>query len=171
MRDYLAKATLVPHAEFLPADHTTLDRLDDRDWNPRETVFLDPSVKKLTPPAEPGSPPSAQDSVVLKTYTPTEIDIDVQSMKGGYVLINDQYDPDWQVQLNGHTVPLLRADFLLRAVEVPPGDSRITMQYVAHYHVAGLNLPIRVVNTFSDLVMLAAWIVAALALRHRPSAR
>ena len=168
MKDYLAKATLVPHAEFFKTEKELLKRLKDPDWNPRESVLLNPGRSSTPLTADHGpSIPRPTDHVELKTYTPTEIKIEAQSTQGGYVLINDQYDPDWQVQVNGHDAPLLRADYIMRAVQVPPGKSTITMHYVAHYHVAGLNLPAQAVNNFSDGAMLAAWLIAGFALRRK----
>jgi len=168
MKDYLAKATLVPKAEFISSDREMLKRLADRNWNPRESILLNSAQKPLAPPADPKAQPSAEDAIDLTTYNTTDIDLNVQSVHGGYVLINDQYDADWEVQLNGRTVPLLRANYIMRAIAVPPGDSTITMRYVTHYHVAGLNLPARELNLLSDAAMLAAWLIAGLALlRHR----
>jgi hypothetical protein len=166
MKDYLAKATLAPHAEFFTTDEALLKRLKDPAWNPRESVLLNPG-HKLPMLSVKGGGASAPDKVDLKTYTSTKIEIEAQSAQGGYVLINDQYDPDWQVQINGHAAELLRADYIMRAVEVQPGDSTITMRYVAHYHVAGLNLAAETVNNFSDGAMLAAWLIAGFALRRR----
>ena len=56
----------------------------------------------------------------------------------------------------------------MRAVAIPAGRSKITMRYVAHYHVAGLNLPAEAMNNLSDGAMLAAWLIAGLALWRRP---
>jgi hypothetical protein len=164
MKDYLAKATLVPSFESFPTDKALLARLKDPKWSPRQTVLLDH--------ASPILPPSVvttrvSDDVDLETYTPTEIEIKVSSSNGGFLLINDQYDPDWQVQVDGRAVPLLRADYILRAVQVPTGNSTVTMRYVAHYHLAGLSLPAVAVNNFSDVTMLAAWLIAGFALRRR----
>lgn len=166
MRDYLAKATLVPHAEFFTTDDALLKRLADLAWNPRDSVLLNSEHKLESLSGKSGSA-TASDHVELKIYTPTEIEIVAQSAQGGYVLINDQYDPDWQVRVNGHPAELLRANYILRAVQVPPGDSTITMHYVAHYHVAGLNLPAEVMNNLSDGAMLAAWLIAGFALWRR----
>jgi hypothetical protein len=164
MKDYLAKATLVPNAEFFARDAPMLKRLDDPAWDPRASVLLDQAGTLLG--IFTGAVPSPSNHVELKTYTPTEIDVDVESVKGGFVLINDQYDPDWEVRLNGRDAPLLRADYIMRAVQVPPGASTIKMHYAAHYRVAGLDLPAEAVNTFSDGTMLAAWLVAGFALRR-----
>jgi hypothetical protein len=169
LRDYLDKATLVPTAEIIPATDAMLKRLKDPAWNPRASILL--SSPATGPP--PGSSIDAKagslkpDDVELQVYSPTEIDLAVQSALGGYLLINDQYNSDWEVEINGHAAPLLRADFILRAVQVAPGASKITMQYVARYHVAGLGLPVVWVNNFSDGVMLGAWMIAGFALWRR----
>ncbi len=117
-------------------------------------------------------PAEKTDEVDLKTYTPTEIEIEVRTTRSGFILVNDQYDPDWKVRVNGHDEPLLRADYILRAVAIPAGRSQITMRYVAHYTVAGRNISAEVVNNFSDGAMLAAWLIAGIALlRRRAPAR
>jgi len=168
MKDYLAKTTSVPNAEFFLTDKALLKRLADPNWKPRETVLLNMGHKlhSFLPTTGGASAPS---QIELKTYTPTEIEIQAQSTHGGFVLINDQYDPDWQVQVNGRDAEVLRADYIMRAVQIPPGDSTISLRYVAHYHVAGLNPTVRLVNIFSDGVMLAAWLIAGVALWRQNS--
>ncbi len=168
LRDFLAKATFVPKVEVLPSDEAVLKRLDDPRWNPRETILLSEPPKENVP-APAGQPGQAQVSLI--TYTPWEIEITLQSAQAGYILVNDQYDPDWQVEVNGHPTGLLRADYILRAIPVPSGKSTIAMHYVAHYRLGGLNLPAEAVNLFSDTALLAAWIVAGLALWRRRRGR
>ncbi|HEY0257362.1 MAG TPA: YfhO family protein, partial [Candidatus Methylacidiphilales bacterium] len=105
--------------------------------------------------------------VEVETYTKQEIKIGAQTSESGYVLINDAYDPDWEVQVNGASAPLLRADYILRAIPLPAGFSTISMRYVPHYRVAGMNLRAEGVNDFSDGTMIAAWIVAGVVLWKR----
>ena len=168
MKDYLAKATFVPGADVLSED-ALLKKLKDPAWNPRETLLLEPPAAVKVPMPE--GPVATSNNIDLKTYTPTEIDIEAQTTRSGFILVNDYYDADWQVQVNGHDVPLLRADYLLRAVAIPAGQSTIAMHYVAHYHLAGLKLPAELMNNLSDVAMLAAWLVAGLALWRRPGGR
>jgi hypothetical protein len=162
MKDYFAKATLVPQAEFFKTDEEVVKRLKDPAWNPRESVLLIPGRERMAEPMKAAGKVPA-DKVDLETYTPNEIVVKTESALGGYLLINDQFDPDWQVQVNGHAAELLRADYILRAVLVPPGASTVTMRYVAHYG----NLPAEAVHTLSDGAMIAAWLVAGFALRRR----
>jgi len=164
MRDYLNKATLVPKAEILSPEDT-LKRIADRNWDPRDTVLIAAPGRQLT--IAKNLKPSTRDSAEVLTYTPTQIVIRVESIKGGYLLVNDQYDPDWQVDINGAPAMLFRADYLLRAVEIDLGESLVTMRYVAHYHIAGFDLSVRRTFLFCDAMMLAAWITAFLALRRR----
>ncbi|HEX4141828.1 MAG TPA: hypothetical protein VHY09_15880 [Candidatus Methylacidiphilales bacterium] len=178
LKDCLAKATLVPDSEVLDRSDL-LKRLIDPHWQPRESVLLslagpdehDPALRGdlPSPDAIAFPPPSATradvDRVDLEKYTPTEINLNVESTRNAFLLINDYYDHDWQAQVNGQDAPLLRADFVMRAVAVPAGMSTVTMRYVAHYGP----LPVVAVSLFSDGAMLAAWIVALLALRRDKS--
>jgi hypothetical protein len=166
MKLYLAKATLVPGAEVFPTDEALLERLKDTKWNPIGSVLLKSGAG--TPPASSGSA-APTDDVGLRAYTSKLIQIEVRSAHGGYVLVNDQYDPDWQAQVNGKPVPLLRADYILRAVQVPPGNSTVTMNYVPHFRVGPLTLPADGMTLFSDGVMVSAWLIAGIALaRWKP---
>jgi len=165
MKDYLSKATFVPRVEVFASDDELLKRLNDSNWDARETVLFARPVAITVPP--PQAPAGTSDHVTLKTYTPTEIEIEAQTSRSGFVLVNDQYDPDWQVQVNGHDVPLLRADYIMRAVAIPAGLSKITMRYASHYQVGGLNLSAKVMSNFSDGVMLASWLIAGFVLLRR----
>jgi hypothetical protein len=165
LKDWMAKATLIPGAETFATDEALLKRMQDRKWNPRVSILVEPG-HKLRQTSDTGSNDAAENVATLKTYTPTQISIDVRSGRGGYVLVNDQFDPDWTAQINGQPAEILRADYILRAVQVPPGHSTVTMSYVAHYHVAG-NPSARALNNFSDAAMLAAWLVAGFALLRR----
>ncbi len=168
LRDYFNKATFIPSAQ-LGTDQENLETLGDPTWNPRATILLAPPPgapppAHLATKAHPGAP-APDIGIDITRYTPHAIDLHLARSPGGYVLINDQYDPDWQVQVNGKPAPLLRADYLLRAVEVPPGESTITLRYVAHYRL-GLTLPVILTNDFSDAVMLLAFACGTLLIRR-----
>jgi hypothetical protein len=161
-RDYLAKATFVPNSEIIPDDTAQLARMKDPNWDPRQTVVLAEVAGK---PA--GLTIEPAPTVDLRAYTTRRIDAAVQSSSPGYLLINDAWDPDWSATVNGQPAPVLRADFMLRAVPVPAGASQVVLHYDAHYRVGGLRLPCVAVNLFSDGVMLGAWVVAGVALWRR----
>ena len=160
LRDYLAKATFVPGEEILPSAQAQLARLKDPNWNPRVTVLLGAAPRELAISRNDRRPAE----VKLTAYDARQIELTAHAPNPGFVLINDAYDPDWQVRVNGRAAELLRADYLLRAVHVDAGASTISLRYIAHYRVGGLDLPVELVNCFCDAAMLAAWIVASVAL-------
>lgn len=171
MKEYLTKATLVPSAEFFSSDAKLLEQLKDPAWNARLSVLLlsAPTVQPKATPTPSISRPG-MNHVDLQTYTPTDIDLETQTDAPGYfLLINDQYDSDWQVQVNGQDAPLLRADYIMRAVLLPPGTARVTMHYVAHYHLGKMKLSAEAMNNLSDGSMLAAWLIAGFAIWRRRS--
>jgi hypothetical protein len=171
LRDWFAKATFIPRASVLSTDNALLKRLADLKWNPRDSVLL-----TTVAPGEVDSKSAVEAAIAnpavhgpfapvqVTRYTPHGIDLRVNTPIDGYVLINDQFDPDWQAEVNGKHAPLLRADYLLRAVAVEPGTSNIKLRYVAHYRLGSLALPVVATNNFCDAAMLLTWIVAAIAL-------
>lgn len=161
LRDYLAKATFIPGSEVLDST-AILRRLGDPAWNPRQSVLLEKEGPAI-PFARTGSLPAAA-RVDLRVYTPQKIVAEVEAPASGYLLINDQYDPDWRVRVNGAPVPLLRADYLFRAVPLPAGKTEVTLSYRPRYRVAGLNLPVRETDAVCDIVMLLAWLGGGAAL-------
>ena len=181
LKDYLAKVTFVPTAEIIPDPATMLNRLKDAAWNPRASILLSSPAPASDVPA---TPISAQEVALnqahLLDYTPTSIKAEVLSPEGGYVLVNDQFDPDWQAQVDGHPVPLLRADFIMRGVRVPAGFHFVTLTYKAQYHlgdilknltgmnVGAITLSSPGIHLFCDLFLIAAWVVSALALWFYP---
>ena len=111
----------------VPADFETL--LKDGKWPTtdfRSTVLLE-GIKADTASRRPGT-------VAIASYANTRIVLDVDSPDGGYVVLNDVWHPWWFAEVDGKRVPILRANVLFRAVEVPPGPHRITF---AFHPVAG----------------------------------
>lgn len=65
----------------------------------------------------------------LVSYRNTIVDIEVTSPEGGYLVLNDQWHPWWRAEINGKSVPILRANVMFRAVAVEAGTSRIRFSF------------------------------------------
>jgi hypothetical protein len=65
----------------------------------------------------------------LVRYANTRVDIEVESTRGGYVVLNDVWHPWWVARVDGERVPLLRANVLFRAVRVSPGRHTVTVTF------------------------------------------
>ena len=95
------------------------------------------------------------------TYRPNEVTVIVDAPQAGFLVLNDTYHPDWKAWVNGEEVEVRRANYLVRAVEVPMGKSTVLFRFVSRYHRIGM--------TISLLALcLLAVPVAILLFRRRP---
>lgn len=75
------------------------------------------------------SGPAGSASARITAYADTAVTVEVEAPRGGYVLLADAYYPGWTAAVNGRPAPIVRADILFRAVEVPPGASTVAFRY------------------------------------------
>lgn len=68
-------------------------------------------------------------SIVLKEYQPNALTYEVNSAKGGVVVFSEIYYPGWQSFIDGKEVAHGRADYILRAMNVPVGKHTITFTF------------------------------------------
>lgn len=68
-------------------------------------------------------------TVAIKLYTNTRVDIEVDSTRGGFVVLHDLWHPWWKARIDGAPAPLLRANVLFRAVRVPPGKMTVSFTF------------------------------------------
>lgn len=79
--------------------------------------------------ANAGAAPRAPGRARLASYRNTEVVIDANSPDGGWVVLNDVWHPWWRVEIDGRPAPLLRANAIFRAVEVPPGAHKVRFHF------------------------------------------
>ncbi|MEK7276254.1 MAG: YfhO family protein, partial [Chloroflexota bacterium] len=60
--------------------------------------------------------------------------------RDGYIVLSDTYYPGWRVYVDGEPRPLMRADYLFRAVAVPAGTHEVTFEYAPLSVTVGLAL-------------------------------
>ncbi len=85
-------------------------------FDPQKTVLLD----RLINPAE-TDPKADTRSISIRSYRNTEVIIEAESQKGGFVVLNDSWDDWWYVEVDGKPARIERANVAFRAVAVPAG--------------------------------------------------
>ncbi len=68
-------------------------------------------------------------TVALKKYSNTKVEIEVESTRGGFVVLNDLWHPWWTATLDGEPAPILRANVLFRAVRVANGRHTVSFTF------------------------------------------
>jgi len=67
--------------------------------------------------------------VNLSTETPNRLVVQVDSANSGWLVLSDVWYPGWQARVDGQRVPLLRANYLFRAVAVQAGQHEVIFTY------------------------------------------
>lgn len=97
-------------------------------FDPRNTVLLEtPTPRAYVAP--PGTALPGPSSARITGYHNTQIDVDVYAEKAGFLVLNDMWHPWWFAQVDGKDTPILRANVLFRAVQVPAGRHRVRFTF------------------------------------------
>jgi hypothetical protein len=108
-------------------DFLTLNELASPSFDPWQTVLLAES------PAVPGPPALATNenagTVEYTSYAPKDIKLHTQAATPTVLLLNDQYDSNWRVTVDGQPAPLLRANFIMRGVYLPAGEHAVEFHF------------------------------------------
>ncbi len=67
--------------------------------------------------------------VVLTDYEPNVLKYDVSSKNGGVVVFSEIYYPEWTATVDGQSVDVGRANYVLRAISVKPGNHKVVLDF------------------------------------------
>ena len=101
-------------------------------------------------------------SVTLTDYRPNSLTYDIDSSRGGLVVLSEVWFPwGWKAQLDGVDIPVARANYILRAVNVPAGRHSLTMTFNPE--------SISSTETVAKIAILLIylWVIAAIGLTLR----
>ena len=96
-------------------------------------------------------PSDSTATIELVAYEPNYLKYEVNSEKGGTVVFSEIYYPGWQSTVDGEEVPHGRADYILRAMNVPAG------KYVVEFRFDPKSLHLTETIAFVALGLLALW--------------
>ncbi len=115
------RAFLVSRNEAV-ADSLALSRLLSPDFDPAAELIVDESV-------EIDSYPDAAGGVRWVERGINEQVLEVETSGPAYLVVSENYYPDWKAEVDGAPAPVLRADYSLRAVELTAGTHQVRFVY------------------------------------------
>jgi len=143
----LPRVTLVDHYKVIQPGKAILDsiRVGTRDMAHFSYLEQDPGL-------EPSSAAGGQ--VRIASYRLNDVTVEVETPGPVLLRLADLWYPDWTARVDGKLTPILKADYLLRAVLVPAGRHRVEFRYESPAVMRGLLL-----SLLSLLVVLGgfAW--------------
>ena len=72
---------------------------------------------------------SSGGTVEYVSYAPKRLVLRAKSAGRSVMLLNDKFDPNWKVMVDGQPQRLLRCNYLMRGVEVPNGEHTIEFRF------------------------------------------
>jgi hypothetical protein len=115
------RAFVVGRAEPLPPRDRVLAALRSADL--RRTVFLEDW------PGTSGEPAGDLRAAEVVEHTPNRVRVRTEAGPAGYLVLADIWYPGWRCKVDGREVPLYRADYLFRAVELPEGAHEVAFTF------------------------------------------
>jgi hypothetical protein len=125
----LPRAKLYTNWQVSTNEEVTLTTLTSAVFDPERTVLVaDTSV----PNPQPGSaltPQPSTNSVEFSIYAPKDIVLQAKAASPVVLLLNDKYDPNWKVFVDGKSGALLRCNYLMRGVYLQPGTHTVEFRF------------------------------------------
>lgn len=111
----LPRAKLYSNWQVGVTGDDVLKTLTAENFDPAKTVLVTgpvPDVPALSTNDNSGS-------VDITSYAPKDIVLSAQVAKPSILLLNDKYDPNWHVSVDGQPAELLHANYIMRGVYLP----------------------------------------------------
>ena len=150
----LPRATVLGHYAVVQPDSAILDSISVGSRDAAEWTYLS-SDPQLTL----GSTTGATATIV--SYRLNDVTVDVDTPGDALLRLADLWYPDWVARVDGKQVPILRADYLLRAVAIPKGRHRVEFRFESVAMRRGLQL------SLASLTAILAMFAAAWLMRRR----
>ena len=99
--------------------------ISDLHFDPAKTVVVSTPQKGL--PAVATNENTG--TVEFTSYAPKHIVFAARATAPSVLLLNDKYDPNWRVTVDGKPAELLRCNFLMRGVYLEPGAHTVTFDF------------------------------------------
>lgn len=124
--DAMGHAWFVSEIKVVDNANQESDALNQIDL--KEVAVIDKEFSSLAGNLNPGTSPDAQ--IELTSYTPKSIDYSVKTSQPGTVVFSEIYYPyGWKATIDGQKADYFRADYLLRAMNVPAGEHTINFTF------------------------------------------
>jgi hypothetical protein len=122
----LPRAKLFSHWEINTTNDAVLADLGNPNFDFGQTVVVSGSV----PPPPPGTATNQNAGTVeFASYAPKDIVLKCAALTPAMLLLNDHFDPDWHVLVDGKPDVIARCNYIMRGVYLPPGNHTVEFKY------------------------------------------
>lgn len=113
-------------------------------FDPESMVLIESESASKISPSQPvaalearGNPDSIS-TIAIDKLGDEQIELSTESDFNGYLVVADQYYPGWHASLDGLDKPILRANYIQRAIALPAGKHKVVFSYKPESYRIGL---------------------------------
>jgi hypothetical protein len=122
----LPRAMLYSNWEVSTNAETTLKRITSPEFDPTKLVLV---TEQIPAPSATTATNENAGTVEYASYEPNHIVLKANANAASILLLNDRYDPNWKVTVDGKPATLLRANYIMRGVQLAPGAHTIDYRF------------------------------------------
>lgn len=127
MKEYTDRVELADSIELCDSDKEVLRHMESS--FEKNTVFLEKSESEKISSWGEISTVTDNDSAVITEHEDDRVVIEVTTETPKILMLNEYYDSDWKVYVNGEEQDLIKCNYLFRGVEVPQGKCTVEFRY------------------------------------------
>ena len=121
----LPRAKLYSNWQVITNDTRALEELARPEFDPLKTVVVSQPLSTSRTTSTNSSPGSVQ----IASYHPKEIQLNAKVESPAVLLFNEKFDAKWKIFVDGTEKPLLRCNYIMRGVQLDPGDHNIEFRF------------------------------------------
>jgi hypothetical protein len=125
-QDRPGRAWVTYGASVAATPEAALARLVARDFDPRKEAILETApVRAYAAPA--AAPPATPARVSVPS--PTRLEVELELPRPGILVVSETWYPGWRAWVDGAPAEILRANYLMRGVELAAGAHHVRFEY------------------------------------------
>jgi hypothetical protein len=147
--DVMPRAFLADRASVVSADEA-LAAITRAGFDARAGVLLEDPDSPRLPPSPGGSPGTAE----VTALSANRLVVRATAARAAYLVVSDTNYPGWQARVDDARVPIYQANYLFRAVHLPPGRHEIVFTFLP------ISYRLAMAGTLASLALVAtcfAW--------------
>jgi hypothetical protein len=122
----LPRAKLYSNWEVNTNAEANLKRIASPEFDPTKSVVI---TEPISPPSATTATNENAGTVEFASYDPNHIVLKANANASSILLLNDRFDPNWKVTVDGKPTTLLRANFIMRGVQLAPGAHTVEYRF------------------------------------------
>jgi hypothetical protein len=131
----------------------TLKTLADKAFDYQNTVLLD---EPLTSKQSGVTTNATANFAEIAQYAPKRIAIKASASAPAVLLMNDKFDPDWKVLVDGRPDKIMRANYVMRGIFLQPGSHTVVLSFEPSLRWLYVSLAGIALGVLLGLALLAA---------------